>query len=459
MGVAGLWGSKGVRWLRGPGFARMGDDLYAVLGVSADAEPAVVRAAYIALVRQYHPDGKDDGEARARAEQRTKAINAAFSVLGDPDQRAAYDARRRRPHLYTSIPRPAPDGVRRPFKGRPNQRKGPSLQDRRRRLQQVKLVTIILAVLGMLLIFGAFTGLVGLLRPSLPDWMSPSPRSSMAGSVGVADLAATEVMADVMLPWPEPSETHSRLMNAGGFQLTFLAGDIGTPPRIKVADAGGSSVTLTGAVELSSDRGNRFGVGRLDGPDKPPVLIVATPASEGCCLSIQFVYRGRDGLKIVDGGEMPSDVAERFPSDLNNDGSPEWILPDRRFIAAFGPSSPPPPMVFRFERGALRDVSANSEFSEVFSNHLAPAQRLCALGSSGACAAFVASAARLGRADWAWDIMLSNYARDPVHQAAGECGAEAVDGACPSADHKGFPDRLRRFLIAAGYVRTSAELD
>lgn len=437
----------------------MGDDLYAVLGVSADAEPAVVRAAYLALVRKYHPDGKDDGEARASAEQRTKAINAAFSVLGDAEQRAAYDARRRRPHLDTAIPRPSPGGVRRPFKGRPNQRKGPSLQDRRERLKQVKLVTIILAVVGMLLLFGAFTGLVGLLRPSLPDWLSPSPSNSLAGSMGVVDSAATEVMPDVMLPWPEPSETRSRLMSAGGLQLTFLAGDIGTPPRMKVADASGHSVTLTGAVELSTDRGNRFGVGRLEGRGKPAVLVVATPASEGCCLSVQLVYRGRDGLKIADLGEMPTDVAERFPSDLNDDGLPEWILPDRRFTAAFGPSSPPPPTVFRFERGALRDVSASGEFGEVFSNHLAPAQRLCTLGSSDACAAFVASAARLGKADWAWDIMLDNYARDPVHQAAGDCGAEGVEGACPTQGHRDFPDRLRRFLVAAGYIRASADLN
>lgn len=436
----------------------MGDDLYAVLGVSAEAEPAVVRAAYLALVRKYHPDGKDDGEARASAEQRTKAINAAFSILGDPVQRAAYDARRRRPHLDTSIPRPAPGGTRRAFKGRPNQRKGPSLEDRRERLRQVKLIKVMLGAVGLLLIFGAFTGLVGLLRPNLPDWLSPSPGNSTAGSMGVVDRSATEVVPDVMLPWPEASETRSRLMSADGLQLTFLAGDIGTPPRMKVADASGHSVTLTGAVALSTDRGNRFGVGKIEGANKPSVLIVATPASDPCCLRVQIVYRGRSGLKIAEAGEMPSDVAERFPSDLNDDGPREWILPDRRFTADFGPSSPPPPMVFRFERGALKDVSASGEFGEVFNNHLAPAQRLCTLGSSGACAAFVASAARLGKAEWAWDIMLTNYARDPVHQAAGDCGPDEVEAACPTIDHKAFPDRLRRFLVSAGYVRTGADL-
>ena len=55
--------------------------------------------------------------------------------------------------------------------------------------------------------------------------------------------------------------------------------------------------------------------------------------------------------------------------------------------------------------------------------------------------------------------MLSNYARDPVHQAAGECVAQEDAGTCPSADHKAFPDRLQRFLVASGYVRTGADLD
>jgi curved DNA-binding protein CbpA len=63
-------------------------DHYRVLGVAPGAEDAVIRAAYRALMRMYHPDTNDDPLAQSRV----RDITAAFAVLGDPDRRAAYDA-------------------------------------------------------------------------------------------------------------------------------------------------------------------------------------------------------------------------------------------------------------------------------------------------------------------------------------------------------------------------------
>ena len=47
----------------------------------------MIRAAYRALMRRYHPDADPSSEAS----QRAQAINAAYAVLGDPDKRARYD--------------------------------------------------------------------------------------------------------------------------------------------------------------------------------------------------------------------------------------------------------------------------------------------------------------------------------------------------------------------------------
>jgi hypothetical protein len=55
--------------------------------VARGAEDAVIRAAYRALMRLYHPDRNDDPEAQTRARE----ITAAFAVLRDPAKRAAYD--------------------------------------------------------------------------------------------------------------------------------------------------------------------------------------------------------------------------------------------------------------------------------------------------------------------------------------------------------------------------------
>lgn len=64
-----------------------GLDLYAVLQVSSSADEDVIRAAYRALARRWHPDHSTDPAAGARMAE----INAAWEVLGDPALRAAHD--------------------------------------------------------------------------------------------------------------------------------------------------------------------------------------------------------------------------------------------------------------------------------------------------------------------------------------------------------------------------------
>ncbi|MEP7357345.1 MAG: J domain-containing protein [Anaerolineales bacterium] len=67
---------------------------YDILGVPPEASDAQVRAAYRTLVQLFHPDrlGHLKEESRTFAEDRLKALNAAYEVLGDPAKRARYDA-------------------------------------------------------------------------------------------------------------------------------------------------------------------------------------------------------------------------------------------------------------------------------------------------------------------------------------------------------------------------------
>ncbi len=64
------------------------EDLYQILGVPRDASQAEIKKVYRQLVRQYHPDTNRDNPD---AEEKFKKINAAYSVLGDPEKRARYD--------------------------------------------------------------------------------------------------------------------------------------------------------------------------------------------------------------------------------------------------------------------------------------------------------------------------------------------------------------------------------
>ena len=61
---------------------------YDNLKVAYNAPDVVIRAAYRALVQQFHPDKFPD---RAVAEHRIKIINKAYEVLSDPDRRKEHD--------------------------------------------------------------------------------------------------------------------------------------------------------------------------------------------------------------------------------------------------------------------------------------------------------------------------------------------------------------------------------
>ena len=64
------------------------EDLYELLEVPRDATQADIKKSYRQLVRKYHPDAHPGDKD---AEERFKKINAAYSVLSDPEKRARYD--------------------------------------------------------------------------------------------------------------------------------------------------------------------------------------------------------------------------------------------------------------------------------------------------------------------------------------------------------------------------------
>lgn len=66
----------------------MDQDLYAVLGVTKDADQDSIKKAYRKLAMQYHPDKNPGNKA---AEDKFKEAAKAYEVLGNKEKRARYD--------------------------------------------------------------------------------------------------------------------------------------------------------------------------------------------------------------------------------------------------------------------------------------------------------------------------------------------------------------------------------
>jgi molecular chaperone DnaJ len=63
-------------------------DYYEVLGVARDCDDQILKGAYRKLALQYHPDRNPNN---TEAEERFKEAAEAYSILSDPQKRAAYD--------------------------------------------------------------------------------------------------------------------------------------------------------------------------------------------------------------------------------------------------------------------------------------------------------------------------------------------------------------------------------
>ena len=183
-------------------------------------------------------------------------------------------------------------------------------------------------------------------------------------------------------------------------------------------------------------------VGRLDAAGNRFVMWQAYTGGAHCCFNIQLILPDGPERGIVSLGNFDMEMMTDIPADVDGDGRTDFVLRDNDFLYAFASfaGSFAPPQIWNVEGGRAVNVSAASRYRALFVEAMAETRPLCLERRdgerNGACAAFVAAAARIGEADRAWVEMLQAYDR------AGD-----GDGRGP------FPERLRAFLAAHGYLR------
>jgi curved DNA-binding protein CbpA len=170
--------------------------LYDVLGTSPDASGDELRRAYYRGARLSHPDlhpGCDASEPMRR-------LNAAWTVLGDPDQRRRYDARQ-------GISRAAAPEALRVVR---HPREGPQATTSHPLARLIRPAVIIPAVLTLIFVATAYAGPLG--ASSRPSGQTPpsseAPRPEVGGGArGVlfGQCIEPQLGYDAVVPCQQPS--------------------------------------------------------------------------------------------------------------------------------------------------------------------------------------------------------------------------------------------------------------
>jgi hypothetical protein len=202
----------------------------------------------------------------------------------------------------------------------------------------------------------------------------------------------------------------------------------------------------------------QFGVGQLDLERLgPQILLVPNSGGTHCCNLLKLATPRHGRWRLNDLGAWDGDGVDAWPIDRDHDGAPEFRSYDNAFLYVFTPyvSSAAPPQFTQVQNGALVDVSKRKAFRRFFEEAMTEDLEACRVDhANGACAAFVADAARLGRKDWAWKIMLQSYDPKDDWGFGHACFDRAKGPAClvVEGDHyANFPEALDGFLTERGY--------
>jgi curved DNA-binding protein CbpA len=158
-------------------------DPYRLLQVIPEAEPEVIRAAYRALARKYHPD-------TGGSEAQMAMLNAAWETLRDGEKRAEFDRHRRTAAARTTQAQRSGVDPRTAATTPPPQ----PMSSRARS--------------GTVLDFGRYAGFsLGELARSDPDYLEWLARTS----IGRRLQREIEALLAASRPAPRPERLHSRL--------------------------------------------------------------------------------------------------------------------------------------------------------------------------------------------------------------------------------------------------------
>jgi hypothetical protein len=191
----------------------------------------------------------------------------------------------------------------------------------------------------------------------------------------------------------------------------------------------------------------------------PVIMVQSFTGGAHCCNHVQVAGFSGGKLAVVDLGQWDGDQLPT-PQDVSGDGVADFVMRDNRFLYAFAPyaQSYAPPQIFNVLNGRMVNVSGNPRFHGLFAKEMQNASAECqpglGLAANGACASYLAAAARLGKLDQAWAQMVGAYDATVDWKLPIGCWV-SDDNGCPAGQeivYKSYPEALQAFLKKYGYI-------
>jgi hypothetical protein len=262
------------------------------------------------------------------------------------------------------------------------------------------------------------------------------------------------------LEWTAEKASGALLRQAGPYALEISKReeDGMAAPVLKLS-VGAQSVSFEGEM-ASPGYPNRITLLQNRAGAAPVVMLQSFSGGAHCCNHIQLAGYSAGRLKVVDVGLWDGDQIEP-PKDVSGDGVADFQMIDNSFLYAFTAyaMSYAPPKILNVLGGKVIDVSTRPEFKPFFEKAMQEARSTCVRSEdgatrNGACAAYVAEAARIGKLNRAWPEMLSAYDASQDWEWPKGCWV-GDDNGCPTGQeivYKSYPEALLAFLKSLGYV-------
>ena len=270
-----------------------------------------------------------------------------------------------------------------------------------------------------------------------------------------------KALSSTMLSWAAKDDSEKQTYIIDGYSLTLSTHVHSNGERVaflRVRAPAGESTSIHGQIGFPVPSAG-FAVGKLD-PLSATQQVILTSYTGGlhCCTQITVLELFEGTWRKINLGQWDSDPLAKFPSDVDGDGTPDFVLKDDRFDYAFAPytESHKPPRIFNIKGATLVEVGKDARYDAVYEADMKRAHAGCMKRKNAACAAFVANASRLGRHEWAWDVMLAHYRRSTDWNFPTKCKVSLDAGVCPpgrSEQFREFPEALGWFLTDTGYTR------